>query len=678
MKTKHYTILALICLFFCTVQAFAQVDRRFTAETGWSIWKGDRNSVGAGQSVIVRSDMQMDTQWENASLDFRVDDQAGGRYMFGFVLNGKNDSTFGLIRFFTNNNVTNLQAGLWEYGYFRTSLNTPIGHVLVPGKTYQAIVEPNTNRKDWRPWSIKLIDKQDGKVLFEKTLTNAMPLLGQGIVGMYKEDAKTDFLDFAVSIISPENVSGKLRLAPLFKNGMVLQRDKRVSVWGYTDPAREVVVHISGKKYTAKADKSGKWHAVIGPLEATESTQMKVSSGSSSVTLTNVAVGEVWIASGQSNMEMRIWQSDVGREYGVKQDPGIRVYRQPGWSSEEALFDSGGTWIGTDDPSFETSSAIAYSFARELRNKLKVPVGIICSYWGGTGAESWLPREVLRRDPATLPIIEDYERARDALRDRKKPEVNPWFVPGQHKAPGALFNGMIHPHVPYGIRGAIWYQGESNANRAMQYHMLFPMLINAWRDVWKDAEMPFYFVQLPNYDEGKSGSNIINAWPAIREAQRLTLQKVPHTGMAITMELGSPNNIHPYVKKEVADRLSRLALHDVYGFKEVVRSGPLFSSVRFEKGKAIVHFAETAAGLKLRVGKQLQGFVVAGEDRNFVPAQAVIDEGGRSVSIYADGVESPVAIRYAWANNPEEANLANSAGLPASPFRTDNWDLFDK
>ncbi|NGF56443.1 sialate O-acetylesterase [Parapedobacter sp. SGR-10] len=668
----------MLLLLPCSVSYAQQVEKILFG----SLWKTlDRNwvntSKGGSNALIVRKDMREDTLWEQVSMDFRMGEQATGRYMFGVALNAKDHSRFGLIRLFTNNNVTNLQAGVWEYGYFRVHMNTPIGNVLVPGGTYRVVIEPNLDRKDWRPWVVRLINAQDGKILFEKTIVNTMPLFGMGIAGIYNEGADVEFLDYAVKIVPEVNVSNALRLAPLFKPGMVLQRDKKILVWGYADSNTDVTVSIAGKKYIANADAVGKWNTLIGPLAAMESTQMIVTNGKSNVILNNVAVGEVWLASGQSNMEMRIWQSDVGKQYGVRQDQGIRVFMQPGWPSEDPLFNSGGKWIGTDDADFETSSAVAYSFASELRNRLKVPVGIICSYWGGTGAESWVRRDAMRHDAATLPLIQDYEAAGEALRERKK-VIAGQFAPGQHKAPGILFNGMIYPHVPYGIQGVLWYQGESNANRATQYHTLFPMLIHSWREAWKDPEMPFYFVQLPNYDGGQSGADIPNAWPAIREAQRLTLQKVPYTGMAITMELGNPQNIHPFLKQEIGLRLSRLALHDVYGFKDIVRSGPLFKSVRFEKGQAFVHFDEVAEGLKLRKGQKLQGFVIAGEDRKFIPAQAVVDKDGNGVIVHADGMKNPVAVRYAWANSAEDANLVNNADLPASPFRTDDWELFDQ
>lgn len=680
MKNKKSINLILTCFLVFILQyssLYGQQSEKSLFDTTWQTLNGNwiNNSDANSTAVVVRKDILEDTPWENIEIEFRLGKEKSERYMFGFVLNATDASKYGLVRFYTVNNQTNLQVGIWEYNHFRTFLNTPIGSIFSPDVVYKAIIEPNTNRKDWRPWVVKLIESQSKKVLFEKTLVNTMPLFGMGRTGIYTEGKKIDFLDYTIQVLPKSNAANDLKLAPLFKDGMVLQRNKKVSIWGYAKPENEVEVNIIGKKYIAKPNLEGKWNIQIGPLTATESTEIIVKSGKSNIKINNVAVGEVWLASGQSNMEMRIWQSDIRDEF--VQDPNLRVFMQPGWPSENPLFDSGGEWIGTNHPQFDVSSATAYSFAKELRNKLKVPVGIICSYWGGTGAEAWTPRKALETDPLTQPIISEYNIANQALKDRKKVDVNPWFVPGQNKSPGALFNGMIYPHVPYGIQGVIWYQGESNANRAIQYHTLFPMLINSWRTEWNSAELSFYFVQLPKYDGGQSGAEILNAWPAIREAQRLTLQKVKNTGMAIALDLGNPNNIHPFFKREIGKRLARLALHDVYGFKDIVRSGPLLKSVTFENDQAILHFDETAKGLTTISGKDLKGFTIAGSDKKFLSAKAVIDKNGKSISVYANGVKNPKSVRYAWANNPEEANLINKEGLPASPFRTDDWAIFD-
>ncbi len=319
-----------------------------------------------------------------------------------------------------------------------------------------------------------------------------------------------------------------------------------------------------------------------------------------------------------------------------------------------------------------------YSFAKQLRKKLNVPIGIIGSYWGGTSAESWLPREVLASDPITKTILDQYLSAQNSLNSGTpiSSDVNPFNIPDQSHAPGYLYNGMIYPHIPFAISGVIWYQGESNTLRAEQYETLFPMLINSWRDAWNKPEMNFLFVQLAGYDGKLSGNNIVNAWPHIREGQRLTLNKIENTGMAVAIDLGDISNIHPIYKRELGERLARLALHDVYRYKNIVRCGPLYESVVFEGNSANVSFSETNLSLQIRDGDILQGFVFAGSDRHFYKASAEINADGKSVRIWSDNIGSPVAVRYAWENYPVNANLINNADLPASPFRTDNWPLY--
>jgi sialate O-acetylesterase len=235
---------------------------------------------------------------------------------------------------------------------------------------------------------------------------------------------------------------------------------------------------------------------------------------------------------------------------------------------------------------------------------------------------------------------------------------------------------MIAPHFPFSISGVIWYQGESNANRAKQYEHLFPMLISSWRKSLNNSTLNFYFVQLAGYDGKQSGSEIVDAWPHLRESQRLTLNKFSDIGMVVATDLGSQTNIHPTRKLEIGNRLSRLALYDVYGFRDIVRSSPLFKSVTYNKrNEAIVSFIEIGDGLKALNNKPLTGFMIAGEDRQFVEAEATILPDGKSIKIYSPKVSSPVSVRYGWSNNPTDANLGNSANLPASPFRTDNWAL---
>ncbi|MCK5822046.1 MAG: hypothetical protein KAH17_09165, partial [Bacteroidales bacterium] len=385
------------------------------------------------------------------------------------------------------------------------------------------------------------------------------------------------------------------------------------------------------------------------------------------------------MASGQSNMAMMVWQSDMASvaEQNLP-DEDLRIFLQPQWPSSEPVFDSGGKWENSQTGNVSEWSALAYSFAKDLREELNVPVGIIGSYWGGTSAESWLPREDLAADPITKTILDEYNSAQQSLESALPIiGVHPFNVPDQSHAPGYLYNGMIHPHIQSAIKGVIWYQGESNTLRAEQYETLFPMLIRSWRDVWDLPEMSFFFVQLAGYDGQQSGNEIESAWPHIREGQRLTLNKLDNTGMAVALDLGDPTNIHPFRKRELGERLVRLALHDVYGYENVVRCGPLYESVFFDRNRATISFTETDLGLEIRNGGELQGFMIAGSDKQFLPASAAINTEGKSIRVWSDKINSPVAVRYAWANNPIEANLMNNADLPASPFRTDDWPLYN-
>jgi sialate O-acetylesterase len=371
--------------------------------------------------------------------------------------------------------------------------------------------------------------------------------------------------------------------------------------------------------------------------------------------------------------------------------PEIRLFQVPKTAAETPEWDVPGGWVETTPETARDFSAVGYFFGRRLHREQGVPVGLVHSSWGGTAAEWWTRREVLEGNPALKDIVarwkkagEDYEarlREYEALQ-RKRTEagpdaggaagadapdsIEPPVPPEPRTRPGALFNGMIAPLVPYRIRGVIWYQGESNVGRAKEYRELFPAMIRDWRAQWGQGAFPFLFVQLANFGERKADPGP-SAWADLRESQLRALS-VPNTAMAVIIDIGEGDDIHPKNKHDVGIRLSLAALGTVYD-RDAVYSGPVYDSMEIEGHRIRLHFNHAESGLVAR-GGELRGFAVAGEDRKFVGADAEID--GETVVVTSDRVPNPVAVRYAWADDPE-VSLYNEAGLPASPFRTDEW-----
>ncbi len=685
MKLKVFIFLSFLC-FNITCQKNLEWLDKDKNESVWNellgSWEFNNKTIspnlsknGANlQYVLIRSGMEADTRWSEISVDFQINADIA-QYSVGFVLNTKDSCDFGIISINRLSNLSSLKLGLWKYGKYRPWLNINLKKDIQTKKKYRLSIYPTTKKEEWRPWTITLTEDGSNEILLEQAIQNDIPMFGRGIVGLYSKESQVTFQNF--NITQSSTIKQNLRLAPLFSDGMVIQRNKVVPVWGLAAPGKNVQLEFNNQSFNTKSGISGHWRINLSPMEASLSLKMKVVSGRDSIFINNVAIGEVWLASGQSNMNMKVWQSDMStRSKELAPDIGLRMFLQPQWASNEPVFDSGGEWENAESGNVDVWSAVAYSFALQLREKLKVPIGIIGSYWGGTAAESWLPREELGADPITKPILDQFYSAQEALElGQQIRNIRPWNVPDQRHAPGYLFNGMIYPHIPYAINGVIWYQGESNAKRAKQYETLFPMLIRSWRKEWDLPEMNFLFVQLPGYDGKQSGSNIESAWPQLRDAQRLTLQKVDNTGMAVTIDLGEVTNIHPYKKRELGERLARLALHDIYGMEDIVRSGPLYESVTFNDKSAIVSFSDCAKSLQIHESNILQGFEIAGSNQQFFPALAEINSNGKSVHVWSDKINKPVAVRYAWKNFPDKANLINSSGLPASPFRTDEWPL---
>ena len=634
-----------------------------------------------------------------------------------------------------------------------------------------------------------------------------------------------------------------VRVPSLIGDNMVLQQGKKVRIWGWASPNEKVSVTFANQRANAVADASGHWQAHIGPLKAGGPFELTIS-GNNTLKLNNVLVGEIWICSGQSNMEWPLINTQNGTDAVAQANyPEIRLFTVQKSTSSSPLDDVKGQWIVTTPDKVGQFSAVGYYFGRELYQKLKVPIGLIHTSWGGTPAEAWTSNDALAKSADLQPILERYQKSLNDLPQRQQefgrrlvefsqknlyqdagnkgeslgyadpnsdtsdwkamnlpqffetaglkmdgaiwfrkeveipaswtgktlelnlgaiddfdttyfngvkvggigsetpnsyivqrhytvpaelvkpgkdviavrvfdsageggfgagtmslkpvdttadalPLSGPWnykieleLTPknpdwgSRPEAPGptnqnsasVLYNAMIAPLTPMAVRGAIWYQGESNAGRAYQYRTLFPAMISNWRSAWEQTDFPFYFVQLANFQPVKDQPGE-SEWAELREAQTMTLRE-PQTGMAVIIDIGEAKDIHPRNKLDVGHRLALWALANTYGEK-IEYSGPLFDKLTIEGNKIRVKFKHVAGGLKTSDGGAPKGFSIAGQDHKFVWAEAKVE--GDDVVVWDDDVSNPVAVRYAWADNPV-CNLYNKSGLPASPFRTDDW-----
>ncbi|HUU26431.1 MAG TPA: sialate O-acetylesterase [archaeon] len=479
-----------------------------------------------------------------------------------------------------------------------------------------------------------------------------------------------------------------VKLPRLFNDHMVLQCGMRTPVWGWADPGEKVRVEFGTRIAETTADKDGKWMLRLAPLDIGGPFELLVS-GKNTILIKDVLVGEVWLCSGQSNMAMEVRSClNAEEEIAAANFPGIRQFQVKRIKAGEPLDDVAtgdreeqqwlSKWIVCNPSTVIHFTGAGYFFARELHKRLDVPIGLIHSSWGGTTAEAWTATAALEADPELKSILQnwpDYNNDEEWLKEQysnfvaeieqAKRQGRP--APLYFNQPAVLYNGMIAPLVPYSIRGAIWYQGESNVFRAFQYRKLFPALIRNWRGAWGQGEFPFLFVQLANFEAGTG------RWPELREAQAMTLS-IPNTGMASAVDIGEAQDIHPKNKQELGRRLALAARALVYKEK-LVYSGPVYKSMTVEGDKCYLSFTHPGDGLTVKGGEPLKWFTIAGEDKKFVPARAWIM--GDKVIVWSEAVAQPVAVRYAWADNPESANLYNKAGdqaaLPASPFRTDDW-----
>ncbi len=485
---------------------------------------------------------------------------------------------------------------------------------------------------------------------------------------------------------------GEVTLPAIIGSHMVLQSDHDLPIWGWASPGEEVTVTIGGQEEKTQTDSDGNWNVVLKPIKTGGPHSMTIS-GKNTIKLEDILIGEVWVCSGQSNMEWSVERSNNPEEEIKNADyPKIRLFYAEKKITGKPQSDTTGEWKLCSPEAIPGFTAVGYYFGRHLHKELGVPVGLVQSAWGGTPSEAWTTAESLEANEISKPIIERWDTTIANYPNQiegYKGQLDEWLestsaqeeegvpVAGAPKLPrdprgnphrySGLFNGMINPLIPFGIRGAIWYQGESNASRAFQYRTIFPMMIEDWRKKWDQGDFPFYFVQLANFREVYNEPRD-NDWAELREAQTMTLG-LPNTGMAVIIDIGEAGDIHPRNKQDVGKRLALNALAQVHG-KDLEYSGPMFKSMETKSGKAHLTFDHTTGGLKAVGGSKLKGFAIAGEDKKFVWADAEIS--GDKIIVSSDQVKKPAAVRYAWDVNPV-CNLYNGAGLPASPFRTDDW-----
>ncbi len=508
---------------------------------------------------------------------------------------------------------------------------------------------------------------------------------------------KIIFASLLVGWLGTGSLLAEVQLASPFTSHMVLQCDRKVPVWGRAAAQEVVTVEFAGQKQTATADGAGVWRVTFEPLKASaESRTLTVlgSQTSQPIQLTDVLVGEVWLASGQSNMDFSM-SKKVKSFAGVQNEeseiaaanyPLIRVFTGVAAKAYIPQTSVGGEWQVCRPETAPAFSAVAYFFARDLQKEIHVPIGIVTLAFGASTAESWISREALAANSQLKPLLDRFDVAVKNFRTNSPPvvaaprsedvSITNTTSKGQHRSRGArdpvqdqhnatvLFNGMIQPIIPYAIRGVIWYQGESivDANKGgiALYPSVQSTLIRNWRALWGEGDFPFYIVQL-------AGQEAASNSPQVREAQA-TVLALPNTGMAVAMDIGEAKRVHPKNKQDVGDRLARIALANIYG-QPIEFSGPQYESMTIEGGAIRVKFSHLGGGLVAKDGLPLKWFMIAEADKKWVPAVAKMDRA--TVVVSSPDVAAPVAVRYAWVNFPDGCNLFNAAGLPAAQFRTD-------
>ena len=487
----------------------------------------------------------------------------------------------------------------------------------------------------------------------------------------------TPFLSLAMVLASVSSVPADVVLSKLFGDHMVLQQNQPIRIWGQAEPGEQVTAEFAGKSASVKAGVDRRWRIDLPPMKADGKAQTLTVKGNNTLTLNDVLLGEVWICSGQSNMEWPLNKILNGKEeVAAAIHPEIRLFNVPGHVSvPEPQDDPRGQWQVCSPETVPGFSAVGYLFGRELLQQLKVPIGLVGTNWGGTRIEPWTPAVGFRAVPQLKDIVEKLDAPKPAE------EAAPAGKRGKGKpgggGPTEIYNGMVHALTPLSARGVIWYQGESNAADGLRYEYLKEALVKGWRKVFENDALSFHWVQLANF-QNPDAKPVGGGWGPVREGQRRAL-RLPHTGMAVILDIGNAKNIHPANKQDVGKRLSLWALAKDYG-KDIIYSGPLYKGMQKEGGKIRIQFDHVGTGLmvaqkqdldpaKETPGAELTHFSIQDAAGAWHWAKAVID--GDSVLVWSDEVKDPAQVRFGYQSNPVGINLYNKEGLPASPFTSD-------
>ncbi len=483
----------------------------------------------------------------------------------------------------------------------------------------------------------------------------------------------------------PAVCQAEVTLPNIFGNHMVLQQQQANKIWGKAAAGEQVTVTLGESSFQATADEQGNWSGMLPEVAAGGPYELRIQA-SNEIVISDVLVGEVWICSGQSNMEWRVSRdrskvNDADLVQAAANYPEIRMINYPNVGSQEPVWShEDAQWMVCSPETVGEFSGVGYFFGRQLYHTIDVPIGLINNAWGGSAADAWIDRQLLEANADYRPTMarwesteQQYAEAKQS-QDRSSEQAKKRFAALQkqmfgNQRPGNIYNGVLKSHLGYGIRGAIWYQGESNASRAYQYRDLFPMMIEAWRQEWQQGDFPFYWVQLADFRNEKP-EPAESDWAELREAQTMAMSRLPNTGQAVIVDVGEGKDIHPRNKLAVGQRLARWALAKQYGVDIAYRS-PTYSSMELQDGKVLLKFEHINGGWRPFDVPQPRGFAIAGEDRKFVWATAKILADQR-IEVSSPEVPKPVAVRYAWADNPV-CNMFDDRGLPLTPFRTDDW-----
>ncbi len=491
----------------------------------------------------------------------------------------------------------------------------------------------------------------------------------------------------SMCLVLSASCHAELKMSSVFGDHMVLQQKQPIRIWGWTDPNQSVSVEFASQNAVTTADNDGRFQLNLDPVAAGGPYTLTVKADETK-TFQDVLVGEVWLCSGQSNMQFAVSSSnDPDLETLTANYPNIRLISVAQVGTQEPQNDFNGAWTACSPETVGSFSAVGYFFGRQLNQTLDVPIGLIDTAWGGSACEAWVRRDLFTDKDLYGPLMDRWENTEatydpDVAVTAWKKRVEKWKVDkkgrqpraprnpltGQHR-PANLYNGVLKPVLGYTIKGAIWYQGEHNASRAYQYRDLFPLMIQSWRDEWAQGDFSFYWVQLADF-RAEQPEPADSDWAELREAQTMTMNKLANTGEAVILNLGEAADIHPKNKQDVAKRLARWALAKDYGI-DVVCHSPLYKSLEIKGDRILVTFVHTGGGLDTFDVTAPIGFAIAGDDRSFVSASArIVDRD--TIEVWSDSVSTPVAVRYAWADNPV-CNVQNREGLPVTPFRTDSW-----